>query len=102
MCLPTDMTPLSGGAKGLGKTGVGGGGCWKVAGRDAGRGSSVGRVCWKGAKKAPEGVPALEGSAGRLRWKGFHEVLYPHSVLFQATVDVWLQLVQWDESVAEP
>ena len=26
-----------------------GGGCWKVAGRVAGRGSSAGRVCWKGA-----------------------------------------------------
>ena len=73
MPLPTGMSLQCGGAKALGKTGLGGGGGggggggWKVAGR----GSSAGRVCWKGAKKVLEGVPALEGSAGRVRWKGF-------------------------------
>ena len=37
----------------------------------AGRGFSTGRVCWNGARKVVEGVPTLEGSAGRVRWKGF-------------------------------
>ena len=79
--------------------------------------------CWKGFErwKGPlEEVPALEGgfqqrsSQGFQRRKGFQQgfeqefqqVLYHpfhvHSVLFQATVDVWPQLVQRDESVAEP
>ena len=56
----------------------------------------------------------LEGSAGRGSSagrgqgcsQGFPQVLYDpfhlHSVLFQAIVDVWPQLVQRDESVAEP
>ena len=46
------------------------GGCWKVAGRGARRGSNAGRVCWKGAGEVLEGVSALKGSAGRVRWKG--------------------------------
>ena len=72
MPLPTGMSLQCGGAKALGKTGLGGGeGCWKVAGRVARRGSSAGRVCCKGAKKVLEAVPALEGSVGRVHWKGF-------------------------------
>ena len=67
MPLPTGMSLQCGGANALGKTGLGGGG----AGRVAGRGSGVGRVYCKGARKVMAGVPALEGSAGRVRWKGF-------------------------------
>ena len=80
MPLPTGMSLQCGGAKALGKTGLGGGGgCWKVAGRVVGRGSSAGRVFWKGARKALEGVPALEGgfqqgsSQGFQRRKGFQQ-----------------------------
>ena len=63
MPLPTGMSLQCGGAKALGKTGLGGGGVlegrWKVAGRVAGR---VQERCWKGFQrwKGP-----LEGSAGR-------------------------------------
>ena len=77
MPLPTGMSLRSGGAKALGKTGLGGGGCWKVAVRVAGRGSSTGRGCWTGARKVLEGVPAFEGgfhqgsSQGFQRRKGF-------------------------------
>ena len=84
--------------------------------KGARRGSSAGRVRWKGSL---EGVPAPEGgfqqgsSQGFQRRKGFQQgssrvqqvSLHPfhlHFVLFQATVDVWPQLVQRDESVAEP
>ena len=45
-------------------------GCWKVAGKGAGRGSSARTFCWKGARKVVEWVTALEGSAGRVRLKG--------------------------------
>ena len=65
MPLPTGMSLQCGGAKASGKIGLGWGGCWKVAGRVAGRGSSAGMVCWKGAKKVLEGVSTLQGSAGR-------------------------------------
>ena len=85
--------------------------------KGARRGSSAGRVRWKGPL---EGVPARGGgfqqgsSRGFQRrkgfqqgfWKGFQQVSYHpfhlHFVLFQATVDVWRQVVQPDESVAEP
>ena len=67
MPLPTGMSLQCGGAKALGKTGLGGGG----AGRVLEGGSSAGSVCWNGAKMLLEGVLALEGSAGRVRWKGF-------------------------------
>ena len=40
----------------------GGGGCWKVAGRGAGRGSGAGRICCKGARKR-----CWKGTG---RWKG--------------------------------
>ena len=96
------MSLQSGGAKvvGLGKTGLGGGGGWMVAGRGAGRCSSVGRVCWKGATKVLVGVLALEGgfqqgfSKGIQRRKGFlqgfqqglqqglYHPFHLHSVLF--------------------
>ena len=67
-----------------------------------------------------EGVPALEGgfqegsSQGFQRRKGFkqgfqqgvqqvwYHPFHLHFVLFYATLDVWPQLVQRDESVAEP
>ena len=76
---------------------------------------------WKGPLEGSAGrAPAFEGgfkrgsSQGFQHRKGFQQgcqqgfqqVLYHpfnlHSVLFQATVDVWPQLVQRDESVAEP
>ena len=69
--------------------------------------------CWKGFQrwKGP-----LEGSVGRGSiagrgvpagfQQGFAQVSYQrfhlHCVLFKATVDVWPQLVERDESVAEP
>ena len=84
---------------------------------------SVPERCWKGFQhwKGPlEGVPELEGGfeqgsshgfhhrKGFQQWfqQGFQQVSYHpfhlHSVLFQATVDIWPQLVQRDDSVAEP
>ena len=68
--MPTGMCLECCGTKALGKTCVWGGGSSKVARRGVVRGSSAGRVCWKGARKVKEGVPALEGSAARARWKG--------------------------------
>ena len=65
MPLPTGMSLQCGGAKALGKTGLGGGGGARrsVEGRWKGRS--------EGARKVLEGVPTLEGSARRVRWKGF-------------------------------
>ena len=66
-------------------------------------GFSARRVPWKGPL---QGVSALEGLFQQRFQQGFQQVLYHpfhlHSVLFQATVDVSPQLVQGDESVAEP
>ena len=70
MPLPRGMCLQCGGAKALGNTGVwGGGGCWKVVGRGAGKVLGGGRDCLKGARKVLEGVPAVEGSVGRVQWK---------------------------------
>ena len=67
--LPTGMGMECHGVKPLGKPCVLGGGCLKAARRGAGRGSSARRVRCKGVREAQKGVPALEGCAGRVRWK---------------------------------
>ena len=80
--------------------------------KGAGRGSSAGRVRWKGFQRWNKGssrVPATSSIAERFQQgfeQGFQQVLYHpfhlHSVLFYATVGVWPQVVQRNESVAEP
>ena len=132
MPLPTGMSLQCGGPKALGKTGLGGGGGGQLAGPWRGRWrvraleGSAARVperCWKGFQrwKCPlEGSAARGSSAGRgvlasssqgfQRRKGFQQgfqqvsyhPFHLHFVLFQAIVDVWPQMVQRDESVAEP